>query len=173
MAISPAENVESGGSVDTSNADDLGNPKNLGDVLQKHAELRAGAEAVAVKRGRGRPPKNPGQVGTQKPSARPADGGGMAADLFTSDTVRPFVELPFGLAGVWFKTDAFRLEPRESDNLANQGAMVANLYAPGWNPKAVALAAFALGFAAIATRKTIQFMGELAEKKKAEKEAPK
>lgn len=155
--------------VGAANGPDLENPKNLEDVIRKHDDLKAGAEAVAsAKRGRGRPRKNPG------PSGLGAGGGGAPAradlppDLFTADSVRPFVELPFGLSNVWLKTDAFSLDARESDTLSHQGALVANLYAPGWNPKAVALAALALGFASIATKKLIAYMGERAEKLKAQ-----
>ena len=163
MAISP-DVLASTPPVGSTDQNGLDNPSNLADVLKKRDELRAVAD---VKRGRGRPRKNP---------AGPAPGGvgstggrgDVPPDLFTADSVRPFAELPFGVANVWFKTDAFALDPRESDTLSHQGALVANLYAPGWNPKAVALAAFALGFASIATKKLMVYLGERAEKKKAE-----
>lgn len=167
MSADTVGNVPGPEAMGGPDADSLANPKNLADVLQKHADLKAGAESVAIKRGRGRPPKNPGQPGPAKSPQLPRPGGSdIPADLFTAETVRPFVELPFGLAGVWFKTDQFRLDTRESDALSNQGALVANLFAPGWNPKAVALAAFSLGFAAIATRKLMGYLGERATKSK-------
>ena len=146
----------------------VGDPKNLADVLKKHADLKAGAEAVAIKRGRGRPPNASKPGGTPKPAASAGGGADLPSNLFTPDSVRPFVELPFALGNVWFRTEQFTLDPRESDTLAVQGALVANLYAPGWNPKAVALAALALGFASISSKKFLQYLGERAEKKKKE-----
>lgn len=160
-----AGSVEANKPMGEVTADGLENPSNLTDVLAKRDVLKADGE---VKRGRGRPRKNLGSSGVGP------GGGGSAArpdlppDLFTADSIRPFIELPFGLSNVWLKTDAFSLDPRESDTLSHQGALVANLYAPGWNPKAVALTAFALGFASIATKKLMIYMGERAEKKKAE-----
>lgn len=165
--VSSPNVLESTPPVGPTDQNGVDNPINLADVLKKRDELRAVAD---VKRGRGRPRKNPAAPGGPAggPAARGAD---VPPDLFTADSVRPFAELPFGVANVWFKTDAFTLDPRESDTLSHQGALVANLYAPGWNPKAVAMAAFALGFASIATKKLMVYMGERAEKKKAADEA--
>ncbi len=162
MAFSP--DAPATDKVASTDKDGLAAPNDVADVLQKHGELRAGAESAA-KRGRGRPRNDGRPVGTVKPAARPA-GGDVPADLFSADSVRPFAELPFGIANVWFKSNAFTLDPIESDTLSRQGALVANLYAPGWNPKAVALSAFALGFASIATKKLMVYLGEVAEKKK-------
>lgn len=148
--------------------DRLSNPKNLADVLEKHDDLRAGAEAVAAKRGRGRPRKNPGPSGLGTGGGGASPRSDVPPDLFTPDSIRPFVELPFGLSNVYCKTDCFTLDPRESDTLSHSGALVANLYAPGWNPKAVALAAFGLGFASIFTKHLMMYLGERADKRRRE-----
>jgi len=137
-------------------APDLENPTDLPGIVKKHERLKS--EAVAGKRGRGRPKgststKQVGPVGDE-----------ISTDLFSPDSVRPFTELPFAFGNIWFKTRQFTLDPIESDTLARQGAMVANLYAPGWNPKTVALVAFSLGFATIAAKKFMAFAGERAEK---------
>lgn len=139
-------------------APDLENPTDLPGIVKKHERLKS--DAVAGKRGRGRPKgsttaKSVGPVGDEIPT-----------DLFSADSVRPFTELPFAFGNIWFKTRQFTLDPIESDTLARQGAMVANLYAPGWNPKAVALIAFSLGFATIAAKKFMAYAGERSEANK-------
>lgn len=134
---------------------DLESPTDIAGVIGKHERLKT--EAVPGKRGRGRPKgSGAGAVGG-------SGGGDIPADLFTADTIRPFTELPFAFGNVWFKTRQFTLDPIESDTLARQGALVANLYSPGWNPKAVALIAFSLGFATIAAKKFMAYAGERSE----------
>lgn len=167
--MASSDNVLGNKEMGPVDGDGLAAPRDVADVLDKHKELRAGAEAAA-QRGRGRPRKDGKPAGGVRPAVRPSDGGDVPPDLFTPDTVRPFMELPFGIGNVWFKTDAFTLDKYESDTLSRQGSLVANLYAPGWNPKAVALTALALGFASISTKKLMVFLGERAEKKKREEQ---
>lgn len=144
----------------------LENPNNLADVLKKRDELKTISD---VKRGRGRPRKDSIQGGTGTSGKGSDVSAPIPADLFTADSIRAFIELPFGLSNIWLKTRAFSLDKIESDTLSHQGALVCNLYAPGWNPKAVALTAFALGFASIATNKLLVYFGEQKEKEEKKK----
>jgi hypothetical protein len=160
--ITTNPNVQPNPPVGQAGPDDLQNPKSLDGILKKHEELKAES---TQKRGRGRPKKDgsattPGTKGVEP---------GPVVEVFSPDTIRPFVELPFTLASVWFRSDVVRLEDRESQTLAIQGATLANLYAPGWNPKAVALVAFSLGFATIASGKVFALLGEKKAKREKEK----
>lgn len=142
--------------------DDLQSPKSFEGILKKHDELKTES---TQKRGRGRPRKD----GTAPAPRRDVGEPAPVVEIFTPETIRPFVELPFTLASVWFRSDVVRLEDRESQTLAIQGATLANLYAPGWNPKAVALVAFSLGFATIASGKVFALLGEKKAKREKEK----
>jgi len=144
------------------NQNNLEGPKDLPGILQKHADLRA--DATQPKRGRGRPRKDGSTSSAiSRADVREPDG----IPLFSADTVRPFIELPYMLGSVWFQSDTLLLEEREAQTLASQGASLANLYAPGWNPKAVALVSFSLAFLTISTSKILALIGERAARKKA------
>lgn len=153
--------VETNAAVVTGRAGDLENPNSASDLLRKHEELKSGAE-TAVKRKRGRPSN----------ADRAARGGPDVAtappDIFTPESVRPFTDLPFAVASIWTRSESFYLQDEESKTLAHQGSIVANLYAGGWNPRAVALVMFAFGFATLAAKKTMTYLGEQKEKQGAE-----
>lgn len=158
-----SSNVQSSQTMGTVSGDDLQSPKDLPGILKKHDDLKA--EATQQKRGRGRPRKDGGITGGgQRSEIQPV------AEIFTPESIRPFVELPFTLSSVWFRSDVVLLEDREAETLSIQGATLANLYAPGWNPKAVALVAFSLGFMTIATGKIFALIGERQAQKRAEQE---
>lgn len=167
MLFSPKD-AKPAPAVGEPDGDALDNPKNPADVLQKHAALKA--DAQAGKRG----PRGPYKK-NKPPTAGGADPGNgpVPLDLFKGKALEPVVAAPFKILGVVLKSDAFDLDDVEKKDLADQGALVANLYAPNWNPKAVALTAFSLAFLAITAEKFVAYKGEKAMRNRDKEELEK
>jgi len=142
------------------------NPEGSGALPKNIGELKAKRDARGVKSGATRGKYN---KGAREPGAAPVQ---MEAPIpvFTPESLRPLVCLPFDLAFTKTRYTGFPLTDNEASTLSHTGAMVANQWVQ-IDPKWVALITFGLSLVSITSAKIVGYrMALLAvEEEKAKK----
>jgi hypothetical protein len=105
-----------------------------------------------------------------RPYVAPASGGYSepVQQLFTADSCRALVGLPFTLAAAYTKSEAWNLEEGEESALASPCASTLNEFFPQASPKWAALTAFCLAMASIVGKKYLIFKEETRKNAEAE-----
>lgn len=157
-------NIREDSTPATPPADPGGNglPKNLDELNRKRRGTKPGSTRGPYHKANGRPTPAPAVAA---PSAA----------MFTPESVRPLVSLPFNMAFVKTGFEGFTLSEGEAATLSSTGAMVFNSWV-AVDPKWLALITFSLSLASISVEKTMLYRRALAqwqaEQDRIKKEAP-